>query len=321
MKKSTKQTTTDRKSPEEILRQIAKGDASKHLRMIPTVLDDGTEIIGKNKYDALLKIHKSNRSALQQKDISDFEDYHSISDYKVKHIEYLEKLEQELQQQAQRIANLNITKQTLWKTFKKIYAEIHGVKFIETQETRKNIAPLLRYFSKDIEFLQYGYTLNGKHLSIPSMDKGLIIVGGFGNGKTSVMKTFQKIFVGIPNYCFGYFSAHEIVLKYEQAARTNNPEVLEKFWSMLTKKTLYIDDVKAESDASVYGKKNLLNILLQERYNKRLTTHLSFNYMKDYNGNVDMALKEFKVRYSNQVYDRLFEMCNVIEFLGKSFRK
>jgi len=321
MASSTKQTTTDSKSPEEILRQIAKGDTERHLRMIRTVLDDGTVIVGKNKYDSLIQIHQSNRSKQQQTDIRNFENYHGITAYKAKHIEYLKAHEEKLKADEDRLKNLDITTESVWKVFKKKYFEVNQQAFEETADTRKNMASLVRYFAKDAEFLNYGYQLEGKYLSTPSLDKGLILVGGYGNGKSTVMKTFQKMFIGIPNYSFGYFSSHEIVTKYEQAVRTNNPEVLEKFWNMLTRSTLYIDDVKAESDALVFGKKNLINILLQERYNKGLKTHLTFNYMDGYNGNVDMALKEFKIKYSNQVYDRLFEMCNVIEFLGKSFRR
>lgn len=321
MSQSAKQTTTDNKSPEEILRQIAKGANERFPRMIRTTLDDGTLIIGKNRYDALLKIHKSNRSASQQADISNFEDYHGITAYKAKRITQLQKQETQLKAQADRINNLTITTATVWKAFKNTYLKINKKEFIETSQSRKNIAPLLRYFAKDVDFLNYGYKLHGNYLSVPSLEKGLIIVGGFGNGKSKVMRTFQKMFLGIPNYSFGYFSANEIVLRYEQAVRTNNAEVVDQFWNILTRSTLYIDDVKTEPDALAYGKKNLLNILLQERYDKGLKTHLCFNYMKDYNGNVEMALKEFKIRYSNQVYDRLFEMCNIIEFTGKSFRK
>lgn len=307
---------------DNIFNQLGSEENHKHDRMIRKELEDGTLIIGKAKYDVLKKIPETSILKNQKEMIKNFEDYYGITEYNKKIAEQFEKQEADIQRQENRIKNLVITKETVWFAFKKIYKELYEVDFVSSEDTKKNIAPLIRYFAKDDEFLNYGAKdKNGELYSKPGLDKGLLIVGGFGNGKSSIMRTFQRCFIGLEDYRFGWFSANEIVLRYEEASRNKNSEILENFWQLLVKKDLYLDDVKSEPDANAYGKKNLMNILIQERYNKKLKTHITCNYAQGHNNNLDEALKEFKSRYSNQVYDRLFEMFNIIEFTGKSFRK
>lgn len=296
----------------------------KAKRMIRTVLKDGTVIIGKNRYDALKKTPSKSLVRNQTKEIKDFEDYHGITEAKENVLNKWKEQEIKEAKRQKKLQNIikNITPKNVEILFKKYYKKHYKREFIENKETLKNLKPLMFYFSKDRRFLNYGCKDdNNEFLSQPSFDKGLCIVGGFGNGKTSIMNTMQRIFIGIPGYNFGRYSSNEIVKKYEQLSRHKSPEHIESFWQQLTRSTLYIDDVKAEPLALAYGKTNVLNSLFQERYNKDVKTYISLNYTKGYNGNVSKALEEFKEKYSLQVYDRIFEMYNILEFKGKSFRR
>ena len=297
---------------------------SKPKRMIRQVLEDGTVIIGKNRYDALKKIPKNQLIRNQEQEIKDFENYHGITESKEKVLDAWEKLkikeEERKKKEKEIIASIN--KKTVWKAFKRIYKKHYKVTFEENDETLQNIAPIIKYFSKDPDFLRYGVKdKDGNFLSKPSFDKGLCIIGGFGNGKTSVMNTMQRMFIGLEGYAFGRFSSHEIITKYEQLSKLKNPEHIENYWSTLTKGPLYIDDVKAEPLALVFGKTNVLNNLFQVRYNKGLKTHISINYAPGHKDKPLEALLEFKTKYSEQVYDRIYEMYNIIEFKGKSYRR
>lgn len=302
---------------------ILKKHQNKPDRMIRRVLEDGTILIGKNKYDALKKIPKKARLQKQQELIDIFENYHGINNY-LKNAEKL-KLESELKLKAleEKKANIirNINKENVWKAFRRLYLDINGKKFIKNDDTIENIRPLILYFSKDEDFLNFGVKKDGVFLSQPSLEKGLCIIGGFGNGKTSIMNTFQKMFIGLDGYSFGRFSSHEIVRMYEDANKHKMPELVDNFWKLMTRTELYIDDVKAESEALSFGKRNLLNTIFQERYNKKLKTHISINYKSGHNYDPLQALYEFKTKYSNQVYDRIYEMYNIIEFKGKTFRR
>jgi len=93
----------------------------------------------------------------------------------------------------------------------------------------------------------------------------------------------------------------------------------------------YFDDIKTERHASNYGKVNLFKDILENRYNNRVQivkgvtkinkTFGTCNYKEGYEGNTEVALEEFGEMYGGRIYDRLFEMFNIIEFKGKSFRK
>ena len=297
---------------------------SKPDRMIRIELEDGTVVIGKNRYDALKKIPTKSLLKSQKSQIEIFEKHHGISDYIKKITSQKEESEKILKAQEEKRAQIiaTINKQSVWNVFLKTYEKHYQTRFIQDDDTLANIAPLVLYFAKDEQFLKHGAKdVNGAFLSKPNFDKGLCIIGGFGNGKTTIMNTFQRMFIGLDGFAFGRFSSHEIVRKYEEASKHSHPEIIENFWNMLIRSELYIDDVKAENEALAYGKKNLLNSLFQERYNKKLKTHISMNYAQGSNGNVLDALLEFKGKYSNQVYDRIYEMYNIIEFKGKSFRK
>lgn len=299
---------------------------NKPDRMIRMVLEDGTVIIGKHRYDALKKIPGNALLISQKEQIKTFEDYHGITEYLKNIAKNKEIVEEKIQFEKKRIEDIekNINVESVRAVFFDQYKKYNKKEFEITSETKENIEPLIRYFAKDESFLNYGVkNAKGNFISNPSLDKGLCIIGGFGNGKTSVMTTFQKMFIGLPNYSFGRFSAHELVLKYEQFSKYKDAEALENYWKMLTKGDLYIDDVKSEPDVLAFGKRNLLDALFQERYHKflQIRTHITMNYANGKNGDVMAAIQEVKTRYSNQVYDRFFEMYNVIEFKGKSFRR
>lgn len=302
---------------------LADKHSKKADRMIRMELADGTIIIGKNRYDALKQIPNESLLKSQKEQIKAFEDYHGITAYVenlIKNKKETEDKLKELELRKQKAIE-NINKETVRNIFLDFYKKENGVEFIQNEETLNNIKPLILYFSKDKEFLNYGVKdINGKFLSVPNLDKGVCIVGGFGNGKTSIMNTFQKMFKGLEGYSFGRFSSNEIVMQYEHASKQKEPETLENFWKILTRSELYIDDVKSEPLVLSYGKRNLMNSLFQERYNKKLKTHISINYASGHNDNVLEALLEFKTKYSNQVYDRIYEMYNIIEFKGKSKR-
>jgi DNA replication protein DnaC len=289
-----------------------------------TFLPIGTVIIGKRRYDSLKKTPIKSLVRTQKAEINIFEEYHGIVSYRKKlqsEFDKSEKKQQDLDKRKEQIKK-SINKKSVWITFKNSYKKNYKVDFEENKDTLQNIGPIVKYFSKDESFLKCGVkNKDGVFLSQPSFQKGLCIIGGFGNGKTSIMNTMQKMFIGLDGFSFGRFSSHEIVRKYEEASKHNHPETLENLWLMLTKSELYIDDVKAEPLASAYGKKNLLNSLFQDRYNLGLKTHISVNYAPGHNGDVLKALEEFKTKYSDQVYDRIYEMYNIIEFKGKSFRR
>ena len=72
-----------------------------------------------------------------------------------------------------------------------------------------------------------------------------------------------------------------------------------------------------ESTASNYGKLEIFKDLFEMRYTNRAKTLISLNYA----GTLDETLDEISKKYGERVYDRLFEMFNIIELHGESLRK
>ncbi len=114
------------------------------------------------------------------------------------------------------------------------------------------------------------------------------------------------------------YDANDTVLDYEQ---TDSPEDRRTLLQPLLNGRAHFDDLKTESIASNYGKKNIFKDVLEIRYKNKLLTHVTCNYMQGYSGDVQMGLEEFGAKYGGRVYDRIKEMFNVVEFKGKSFRE
>lgn len=212
--------------------------------------------------------------------------------------------------------DFSITARKLWEIFKANFQEVNGRPFVKIEGvTIKNLEPLIYYFSKDNRFFECDNLTN---LSEPSFEKGLLIIGNFGNGKTSTMKVFEKIFKGISGIGFKGFSANEVVTMFEKC---NNDVDRTEFEKSMWRGTRYFDDLKTEKIASNYGKVNLFKEIIEERYNRKSKTYVTCNFKKDFPNDLNAALDEFEDKYESRVYDRLFEMFNIIEFKGKSFRK
>ncbi|WP_378182001.1 hypothetical protein [Aquimarina sp. SS2-1] len=222
-----------------------------------------------------------------------------------------------------------VTKSLLWKLFKIAYRIAHKKMFMETPDTLANIAPIIEYFARDARFFNrkqlITYT-SGIKLE-PSFNKGLLIIGGYGNGKTTIMEALGLVFdyYKMPMR-FKAYKAHNLVTEYERigADRTFSESSKYQFYHRLTyAKGLYIDDVKKEREASNYGKVNLIRDILEKRYdNKKGKTYITCNYRDgDDQNNLEDALAEFGEKYGGHIYDRLFSMFNIIEFKGHTLRR
>lgn len=270
-------------------------------------------IIGNRKYDYLKSLKPESLSDEQKLQIQVFEKkQRSATPAQIeKSVNYLQRLLEPKEE-----VNFSITAKQLWELFKENFQEVNGRPFIKIDGiTIKNLEPLIYYFSKDKRFFECENLLN---ISEPSFDKGLLIIGNFGNGKTSAMKVFEKIFKGIVGIGFKGFSANEVVTMFEKCS---NEMARDEFDKTMWRGTRYFDDLKTERIASNFGKVNIFKEIIEERYNRKSKTYLTCNFKKDFPNDIDKALDEFEDKYEGRVYDRLFEMFNIIEFKGKSFRK
>lgn len=205
-----------------------------------------------------------------------------------------------------------LTKKLLWNMFLKNYRGNYDTKSYDSLE---NIKALIYYFLGDQSQFQKCSRVSLE--SKPNVLKGLLIVGDYGNGKTSTMRAFEKCFIRT-NLAFKGYTTNEVVQWY---GNLETPFDKEEFQKKMQSGIRYFDDLVTERDASNYGKINIMKEILEERYDKKLRTHLSMNYKAGHEGDLAQALNQISERYGDRMYDRIFEAYNIIEFKGKSYRE
>ncbi len=316
-------------------------------------------IIGHNKYNSLIEkrsqynnynLSNPNKeqkklTELEETQIAKFEEIHKKQNNSSikKAIEYADSLHDP---KKEIIFNSGIepVKKVIWKSFLTAYSFLNQIEFEQIEESLKNIEPIIKYFSYDKSFFECENLvkeIDGKKLE-PSFRKGLLLVGNVGNGKTSAIKAIEFL---VKHYFdksikelwdtsgdwnrlrFSFKTTESLVSEFEYL---NIQELKDQFFSNYSKGNIFFDDLKKEKKASNYGITNVMAEILQKRYNnfknytgnnKKFVTHASMNYHKDYPNDVDLALQECGVIYGEHIYDRMFEMFNIVEFKGASKRK
>lgn len=214
------------------------------------------------------------------------------------------------------------------------FKEMNGFEFLETEESKRNMLLLIYYFCNDPRFFanesgSLVTSFRSRKLE-PTFKKGLLIIGTYGTGKSSIMRVFEEILQPC-HHAFKIKDANDLVTEYEsfntaQEKELFNRDNVKQTFKGIDKKTYLrkprlFDDVKTEKHASNYGKVNLIKQILEQRYSREAKTHIICNYKTGHDNNLEEGLKEFAELYGTRVYDRLFSMFNILEFKGKSFRK
>lgn len=151
--------------------------------------------------------------------------------------------------------------------------------------------------------------------------KGILLWGGIGTGKTTLIKGIQRYLAVInqlaygcnnPDICIEIRSAVEISLRYA----ADGMKALERWTEREQAGHLAIDEIGREEISTHYGTTcNTIQTLLQLRYEQR------HSVITLGTTNIDMAGNEFPSRYGGYIFDRVKEMFNVIHVRGRSRRK
>ena len=135
--------------------------------------------------------------------------------------------------------------------------------------------------------------------------KGIIIRGTVGVGKTLFLNLIQKWVVK----GFAFNPVHEVVRKFN----TDGNKGVEKYITPLER---MFDDIGAEDEGRYYGNKTeVMEDVIYPRYelftSRGVRTHFTSNL-----GNED-----FKNKYDARIYDRLREMCTVVNWEGTESKR
>ena len=194
-----------------------------------------------------------------------------------------------------------ITKQLFWKLFR-----FHAPQFIIKPQNKEIIYSIFRYFLQLPDFNDYGVIKNKADL-----DKGLLVYGDYGVGKSTLFEAIHEIGRTIvtktqnTQLWFPRISTiHMLNQYYESQKNLGSNFKLENY----CRGKLYLDDLGKEDKA--YNREEIIGKLLFERHHRKLKTYVTTNENPS----------AIAARYGNHIGDRLPEMFNIIKWEGESWR-
>lgn len=206
-------------------------------------------------------------------------------------------------------------KNQLWKIFKNEFEKMFSKEFLIDENIIKNIQPIFHYFIESEEFFKCE-NLQVKNAA-PSFEKGLLIFGSVGVGKTNVMHVFEKIFSNYLPHRFIIIPTYKVVDEYEDISTKDDRKY---FYNKYSLGTFLFDDFNSERLANNYGRVDIMRELIIRRYDEKKKTHLILNPLPNYENDIFGSLNSMDTN-DQRVLDRFYSMFNVIVFKGKSLRR
>lgn len=195
-----------------------------------------------------------------------------------------------------------VSKKVFWKLFCSNFPE-----FQITVENQHIIFTIFRYFLQQPDFNEFGLIKNK-----PGLEKGLLVYGDYGVGKSTLFDAIHHIGKMILEHTrstqlwFPRSSTVHLLTQFYEAQRDKTSNFkLENYY----RGKLYLDDLGKEDKA--YNRKEIIGKLLFERHRRKLKTFVTTNE------NPSAIAK----RYGNHIGDRLPEMFNIIKWEGESWRE
>lgn len=189
-------------------------------------------------------------------------------------------------------------------------------KFVIDDDNKVVFDLLCHYFSGSKDFVAIASTLG---VINPSLNKGILLAGNFGRGKTWMMRLFQKNnhrvyhMVEAKDLAILYKKAgDEAIEQYKQKIKNafNDPTVFYQ-----THAALCIEDIGAEDIKGNYGdKSNVVGDIIEGRY-------VNDCLVGWFHGTTNLTSAQLKEYYSGRVTSRLRESVNLIELGGPDRRK
>lgn len=175
---------------------------------------------------------------------------------------------------------------------------------------------LCHYFSGSNEFISLA---TGMGLLNPSLEKGIILAGNYGTGKTWLMSLFRKN----NRQVYHVEQAKDIAFDYQK----NGDEAIERHRSIIVNPFndptvfyqknagLCMEDIGAEDVKNNYGNKtNVVGDILEARYVNELLGIW-------FHGTTNLTTVQFENFYGGRITSRLREKTNFIELRGPDRRK
>ena len=161
-----------------------------------------------------------------------------------------------------------------------------------------------------------------------NLDKGILIMGNVGTGKTTTFKIIQKYLSYLnqvhPNN-FQFIESREIIREFSKDKYTGlekftfNPTHNEHGSIHKVPKAICVDDIGLEQDeVKHFGDTvDVMSEFLADRY----TIFQDRKFRKLTHATTNLDRNNLKKKYSERIADRMREMFNIIQMNGESRRK
>lgn len=153
-------------------------------------------------------------------------------------------------------------------------------------------------------------------------NKGVMLIGSIGVGKSMLMKIMQKLFKDSRRQ-FKWLNCRDITDMLESFTVLE----IKEYYGKGCKMDLYIDDIGVGNSVhNKYGNTtNIIADILLERYDLFISegfkTHISSNRPTSLDRNEYPNIITLETLYGDRIIDRLNEMCEKITWKGESLRK
>jgi len=174
---------------------------------------------------------------------------------------------------------------------------------------------LCYYFSNDNRFVAFAENIGVKN---PSLNKGLLLAGGYGVGKTTLMKLFMKN----QRQVYHLYNAKKVANEYEKDGNDSIEIYINKHKNAYNDPAVFyqdcaglcLDDLGTEDVKTNYGnKKNVICDIIEIRYERKLLGTL-------FHATTNLTADELSEYYGGRVVSRLRETVNVIQLKGDDRR-